>query len=150
MMLQEGMLQFEFSEDALSVFKFDEQNAQKPTFHGLSHCMKAVDMIVEYDHYYVFIEIKNPTEQARYDSPQDNNELVLNLVTKFRDSFLYRWSEQKLDKPVRYQCLIEMDNALTHHVMKQLKIKLPMTNLPVMWHQQLAEFCGVFSSQSLE
>ncbi|UUX91137.1 hypothetical protein [Methanoplanus endosymbiosus] len=46
MILQEGNLQFDFN-GVIDAFKFDEKDRSKGTFHGLSHCMKAVDFIVE-------------------------------------------------------------------------------------------------------
>jgi hypothetical protein len=47
MILQEGTLQFDFA-GAVDAYKFDEQDPTMATFHGLSHCMKAVDFVVEY------------------------------------------------------------------------------------------------------
>ena len=52
--LCEGNLQMTFPQDA-KARKFDE-----PTSHGLSHCMKAVDFIVEEADRVLFIEIKDP------------------------------------------------------------------------------------------
>ena len=37
------------------VFKFDEMDKAKETFHGLSHAMKAVDLILELEDCYYFI-----------------------------------------------------------------------------------------------
>ena len=142
MILQEGNLKFNFT-GALSVFKFDEQNSLSPNFHGLSHCMKAVDFVAEYDDYYLFVEIKDPTDSARYDSVKDKNALIKNLVTKFRDTFIYRWAEQKLDKPVRYQCLVEVDNALILYLLKQLKCQLPTNKTPDHWYRSLTSLCAV-------
>jgi len=44
--------------DALSGRRFDDWT------HGLSHCMKAVDFIVELTDRILFIEIKNPPDPA--------------------------------------------------------------------------------------
>ena len=38
--------EFDFT-DAVNVFVFDEKDKAKATYHGLSHAMKAVDLIVE-------------------------------------------------------------------------------------------------------
>lgn len=51
--LTEGELVFVF-EDAVSARKFDGHD------HGLTHCMKAVDFIVEFQDKYLFIEVKDP------------------------------------------------------------------------------------------
>jgi hypothetical protein len=142
MILQEGTLQFDFA-GAIDAFKFDEQDRSSVSFHGLSHCMKAVDFVVEYADYYLFVEIKDPSIPARYGTPQDKNELIRNLTTKFRDTFLYRWAEQKVDKPVRYQCLVELDNAQTLYLMEQLKRQLPTEKQPARWQVPLALSCAV-------
>ena len=51
--LTEGKLEFVF-EGAVSARKFDGHD------HGLSHCMKAVDFIVEFQDQYLFVEVKDP------------------------------------------------------------------------------------------
>lgn len=142
MILSEGTLQFHF-DGALNAFKFDEQDRTAPAFHGLSHCMKAVDFIVEYEDYYLFVEVKNPPHKGRYASASSERELVKNLTTKFRDSFLYRWAEGKVNKPVHYQCLVEMDNAQTLHLMNQLKKALPAEKTPPRWRFSLADVCVI-------
>jgi len=142
MILQEGTLQFNFH-GSLDAIKFDEPDSSSPDFHGLSHCMKAVDFVVEYSDYYLFIEVKDPPDEQRYGQVKDQNELIFNLRTKFRDTFLYRWAEKKLEKPIRFQCLIEMENALTSIISDQLKREIPITNLPDRWNRNLVELCSV-------
>lgn len=144
MVLQEGSLLFNF-EGALKAFKFDEPDPTIPTFHGLSHCMKAVDFVVEYKDYYLFVEVKNPTDPGRYAMDCDKNELIKNLVTKFRDTFVYRWATKKLDKPISYQCFVEVDNAQTLYLMNQLKRQLPTEKLPSHWQQPLVRYCAVLN-----
>ncbi|MDL2268640.1 hypothetical protein LJC71_09205 [Desulfosarcina sp. OttesenSCG-928-A07] len=142
MILQEGMLQFDFA-GAVDAFKFDEQDRALATYHGLSHCMKAVDFVVEYPDHYLFVEIKDPKNSNRYGSAQDKLTLIKNLTTKFRDTFLYRWAENQLDKPVRYQCLVELDNAQTLYLMNQLKNQLPTNKHPARWQRPLVHLCAV-------
>jgi len=142
MIVHEGELQFHFS-GAISAIKFDEQDANQSTFHGLSHCMKAVDFIVEYEDYYLFIEIKDPPDSSRYATKADTNALIKVLVSKFRDSFLYQWCEGKLDKPIRYQCLVELDNAQTLYLMDALKRQLPIYGTPSRWKRKIASICSV-------
>jgi hypothetical protein len=142
MILQEGTLQFDFA-GAVDAFKFDEQDRALATHHGLSHCMKAVDFVVEYADHYLFVEIKDPNDPNRYGSDHDKSALINNLTTKFRDSFLYRWAENKLDKPVRYHCLVELDNAQTLYLMRQLKNQLPTDKQPTRWQRPLAHLCAV-------
>jgi len=55
--LREGKIEIEIEiPDALSGRKFDDRT------HGLSHCMKAVDFIVELVDRILFIEIKEPPD----------------------------------------------------------------------------------------
>ena len=42
--------------DAIDVFVFDEADSTKPRYHGLSHAMKAVDLIVELETAYLFVK----------------------------------------------------------------------------------------------
>ena len=42
-------------QDAVDVFVFDEKDKSLPTYHGLSHAMKAVDLIVELETAYLFV-----------------------------------------------------------------------------------------------
>lgn len=147
MILREKMLQFDFS-GAINAFKFDEETKTLPTYHGLSHCMKAVDFVVEYDDHYLFVEIKDPPTTGRYDSEKDQASLVRSLTTKFRDTFLYRWAEEKLDKPVQYLCLVEIDNALTLFLTKQLEIQLPTVEQPSRWRRPLVFSCAVLNQRT--
>ena len=54
MILTEGDLSFTFN-GALSAIQFDDGST-----HGLTHCMKAVDFVVEFQDYYLFVEVKDP------------------------------------------------------------------------------------------
>ena len=103
--LTEGNLQITFPDDA-NVMKFDDKS------HGLSHCMKAVDCIVELEDRVSFIEIKD-FEHPR--APSKNRKVLIekfqsggldnDLVYKFRDSFLYEWACKRVDKPIDYWIL---------------------------------------------
>lgn len=147
--LEEGKLRFEFT-DASHGYTFDETDSSKSTYHGLSHCMKAVDFWVEFEDKYVFVEIKDPpvpngaTRSTRYDSPNEYNRLLNSLVGKFRDSFLYHWAEKKKKKPISYLCLINLDSALTLKLLNDLKRQLP-ENGPAngRWKKMLVRGCGV-------
>ena len=143
MILREGNLQFEFN-NVIDAFKFDEQDSSKETFHGLSHCMKAVDFIVETDKYYYFVEVKDYTD-ASDNHREENyyNALIKSLIMKFRDSFLYRWAENKLDKPIIYVCLLELENPMIPKIMNELRLRLPKNRLPVRWQKVLLEKCFV-------
>jgi len=146
MILQEGKLQFDFK-DAVNGFKFDEVNRSETAFHGLSHCMKAVDFIVEMNDYYLFVEVKDFREAPDDYFESNYNILIKSLTLKFRDSFLYRWAEEKLDKPIIYICLLEFENPLISKIMKDLKRQLPKTGPAGRWQKQLVDDCFVVNAE---
>lgn len=120
--------EFDFPK-AKALYKFDEPDKAQPYFHGVSHAMKAVDVMVELVDRYLFIEIK------RYDSGFENGHpledakayLINTSVTKFRDTFLYRYCEEKLDKPVIFICLIDkLDSAMLGTLRKAIGRKIPV------------------------
>src|SRR3989338_4822901 len=97
---------FQFA-GALDVMHFDEQDKTHAHFHGLSHAMKAVDLVVELPTDYLFIEIKDfhvaddydfknaITAVQRKERQAHFNHLRDVLKHKFRDTLLYRWAEGK-------------------------------------------------------
>ena len=147
--LEEGNLRFEFS-NASNGYTFDESDSSQPNYHGLSHCMKAVDFWVEFEDKYVFVEIKDPpvptgaARSTRYDATPDYDELLKNLVGKFRDSFLYHWAEKKKQKPISYLCLINLDSALTLKLLNDLRRELPESGPKNgRWKRALVKGCAV-------
>ena len=88
--------------------KFDDE-----TSHGLSHCMKAVDFIVELDDRTYFVEFKDPENPKA--KPKDSAAFLKkfmsgaidsDLKTKYRDSWLYEYAEGRAKKPIYYLVLI--------------------------------------------
>jgi hypothetical protein len=142
MILRERSLLFEFP-NALAAFKFDEQDSSLDNFHGLSHCMKAVDFIVEYKDRYYFIEIKDPGMPGVYAEENDLAKLISDLTIKYRDTFMYRWAERKLDKPVYYLCFIELENALILNISRNLKRRLPIDKPSTHWKRPIVKECLV-------
>ncbi len=145
---------FDFT-DAINAFVFDEKDKSKPTYHGAP--MKAVDIVVELDAAYLFIEIKdfNDPETYNINAPADGEDLkkISNsfkwlknyLKYKYRDSYLYRHAEQKVDKPIHYLCLLSFDNALNNVMQKVLKNELPIGKASPRWQTKLAESCQVLN-----
>lgn len=143
---------FDFT-DAVDVFIFDEKDRNKPNFHGAP--MKAVDIIAEFNDSYIFVEMK------RYDDPdiykyttvgdagemtkrkEHFNWLKKYLKYKYRDSYLFRHAEQKVDKPIHYVCLINFDNAINTLMQKALKKELPVGKASKRWRKELAASCQV-------
>ncbi|EHQ35220.1 hypothetical protein [Methanoplanus limicola] len=142
MILQEGDLQFEFN-NVIDAFKFDEKDRSKETFHGLSHCMKAVDFIIETEEYYHFVEVKDYSTASENYFEDNYMDVINSLNIKFRDSFLYRWAEDRLDKPIIYVCLLELENPMIPKIMKDLRLRLPSKNLPGRWRKKPVDKCFV-------
>lgn len=147
---------FEFRfEDALEAFVFDEKDRTKSTFHGAP--MKGVDIVAEFNEAYVYVELKDYDDSSIYDvlgamndsekeSRQASFKWLKNyLKYKFRDSYLYRHAEQKVEKPIHYICLVTFDNALNSRMQKSLKQELPVGKASRRWAQALAKSCQVIN-----
>ena len=161
MKVQAGGFEFEFP-GALEAFVFDEQDKAQPHYHGLSHAMRGVDIVVELPNDTLLIEVKD------FHAPDDYNfksavtgdqlgerRLRLHhlrdvLVHKFRDTWLYRWSERVAgapDKPVRYLCVLTLDNGLLGVVSKELRQTLPTGRAGPRWQRELGVNCAVLNPQ---
>ena len=145
---------FEFSfEDAIEAFVFDETDKLKATYHGAP--MKGVDVVAEFSDAYVYVELKDYDDSTEYNVLLPGTEeeraarkahlkwLKNYLKYKFRDSYLYRHAEHKVDKPIHYICLVTFDNALNTHLAKQLRQELPVGMSSRRWNQSLATSCQV-------
>ena len=150
--LTEGDLRIDFA-DALSARKLDDEN------HGLSHCMKAVDFVVELSDRYLFIEVKDPQNP---DSPADNRQrfadefsrgaLDEDFKYKYRDSFLYEWAMGRADKPIHYLTLVAHDGLQIAHLTRrqeELKRILPLQGPGNQdWQRPFVSGVGVFNVDS--
>lgn len=145
---------FDFT-DALEVFIFDEKDRTKPLFHGLP--MKAVDIIAEFEEAYIFVEMKNFDNPDMYNESnattdediqqsKDNFKWLKNyLKYKYRDSYLFRHAEHKVDKPVHYLCLLTLDNAVNIRLQKELKRELPIGKASKRWQSEIVRSCQVLN-----
>lgn len=124
--------------------------------HGLTHCMKAVDFIVELPERYLFIEFKDPEDapperRHRFVEKLTSGRLDGDLVYKYRDSFLYEWASGRADKPVDFLVLIALDldkPALSNRT-NQLRRRLPLRGPQSKpWPQPIVASCGVFNLRS--
>jgi hypothetical protein len=139
--------------DALDAFVFDEKDKSKPTYHGQP--MKAVDIIVELPDAYIFVEMKDFNDPFLYEmedmtTDQEGDEkqtrfkwLKNYLKYKYRDSYLFRHAEQKVDKPIHYICLLTFDNALNTVMRKALVKELPVGLASKRWKQGIVTSCQV-------
>lgn len=152
--VETGGYEFLF-EEALEAFVFDERDSAKATFHGVP--MKCVDIVAEFEDAYVYVELKDYDDPLFYDVSSAATEeearkrqahfnwLKDYLKYKFRDSYLYRHAEGKVDKPVHYVCLIAFDNALNSMMQKALRRELPVGKASPRWMKALAESCHVLN-----
>lgn len=143
---------FDFT-DALDAFVFDEKDKTKATYHGQP--MKAVDIMVELNDAYLYIEIKDFFDPNSYDTKSSKDEEGLEknqdkfkwlknyLKYKYRDSYLYRYAEQKVDKSIHYICLLTFDNALNTTMQKILRKELPVGKASRRWKQEFVNSCQV-------
>ncbi|WP_145980930.1 hypothetical protein [Magnetospirillum sp. ME-1] len=123
--------------DALNVLEFDD-NRRKEKTYGLSHCMAAVDFIVEWDKYYWFVEIKDPetstalSDEIRHagckkviDEFHSGNLISKNLAPKIKDSFIYTKLQKTIDdKPIFYMVLLgisSLNEPIANHLATKLK-----------------------------
>ena len=149
--LTEGDLQLTIN-GAIAARKFDDDSS-----HELSHCMKAVDFIVEYPDFYPFIELKDPQNpNASPPSQKDfiqrfkSGQLDEDLKLKFRDSFLYEWAAGRADdKPVHFLVLIALASLRQADLDRRtgaLQKKLPLHGPPSgSWIRPPVRSCTVFN-----
>lgn len=155
MILREGDIEFDFT-DAVDAIVFDEiKNKAAENYHGVSE-MHRVDFIVEFDEDIVFIEVKDPgNPKARAEGLEkfygelEDGTLVGTFVGKYIDSFLYRWAEDKISKPVHYLSLVTMDEELLINLTDGITGKMPPMNKNVLrWKRQIVNNCQVFNIES--
>jgi hypothetical protein len=124
--------------------------------HGLAHCMKAVDFIVELDDRYLFIEIKDP--QHPDSKTADRNKWIRKFLLgsideefkyKYRDSFLYAWASDQLKKPIHYYVIVAIDTLSEADLIARtddLKRKLPLAGpASGVWKRNIVDGCAVFN-----
>jgi predicted nucleotidyltransferase len=151
MTFTEGNLQIDIA-DAVGGRRFEDQ-------HGLSHCMKAVDLVVELPDRYLYIELKDPQHpRATSESRGEFIEQLLSgrldeaLKYKYRDSFLYEWASGRADKPVDFLVLIALntlDEAQLLTRTEALTRILPQRGPDGQpWQRDIVSGCGVFNLES--
>ena len=146
----EGGLQITVN-NAVSARKFDDG-----TVHRLTHCMQAVDFIIELADHYLFIEFKDPQNpppvadsyQQRFTAGRIDRELQY----KYRDTFLYEWAAGRADKPIDYLILIALDALKPAHLhirRREMERKLPLLQLSFgQWTRPIVRNCYVLNIAS--
>ncbi|MCF8075211.1 MAG: hypothetical protein K9K63_12350 [Desulfotignum sp.] len=145
----EGNLKITFP-SGVAAKKFDHSG------HGLTHCMKAVDFIVELIDRYLFIEFKDPEHPDS--RKKDRKKFVEQFLSgkidedfkyKYRDSFLYEWASGKTGKPVYYYVLVALDTLTEAELITRtddLKRKLPYEGPSTgAWKKRIVAGCAVFN-----
>ena len=107
--------------------------------------MKAVDIIVELENDYLFIEVKDFFSPEEYQGKEHFKHLKEVLKYKYRDTFLYRWAEQKVDKPIHYLCLLTLENALISRMNKAIRLELPWGKPVTRWKRPIVDRCVVLN-----
>lgn len=129
LILEEERFEFDFP-NAKALYKFDERNPETPHFHGASHCMKAVDVLAEFGNFQLWIEIKDypdeHLEELKHGAKQCDGKsrkalLLDNLKQKFRDTYLYRYCENKANLPVYYLMMVNFDKSLLPHFLDEVR-----------------------------
>ncbi len=154
MKLKERDLEINFT-DAIDGLIFDQMKSDLPDFHGIGE-MHRVDFIVEFDEAILFVEIKdpgNPRAQAKglkkFHAELNNGTLSATFSAKFIDSFLYRWAEDKITKPVFYINLVTLDAELLPSFSDEIAKNIPpMGRTLPRWKRHLVENCQVFNIET--
>ena len=112
---------------AKALLKFDQQDKTKPDFHILHAEMKAVDFIAELLDKDLYVEIKDFQNKHTKELASPNLEHLLeSLKYKYRDTFLYRYGQDKVNNPILYICLMEhLDRRLLMQLQKRLCMSIP-------------------------
>ena len=149
---QEGELRISLPKSARGR-RFDDQET-----HRLSHCMKAVDWIIELPDKVYVVELKDldahgasgRKEARKYLEELEAERKDGDFVAKFRDSFIYQWACERVDKPIVYLVVIAcqaLDDAMLLHRAEALRRKLP-SGRPSAWKRAVAEDVLVFTERT--
>lgn len=152
MKLKEKNIAIDF-DDSLRVKKFDDRS------HGLSHCMKAVDFIVEDDKKVFFIEFKDPDHPGAKEEDREkflekfkSAKIDEELKYKYRDSFLYEYAAGNLsEKPIIYLIMINAKALSPAALLAKndtLKKTLPVGKPIDSWIKPIVHSCLVISFQT--
>jgi len=152
MKLRERDLEIDFT-TAIDAIVFDQMKADRPGYHGIGQ-MHRVDFVVELEEAILFVEIKDPGNPkakaeglAKFHGELQDGTLSNTFASKFIDTFLYRWAEGCLHKPVHYISLVTFeDSELLPNFSDEIAKKLPpMGKTMPRWKRQLVENCQVFN-----
>lgn len=135
--------------DVNAAYIFDEKDTRSPHFHG--GAMKAVDIFVELDKAFLFIEVKDYSDDMeKFNASCTSDDEIKKekrnaykwlkdyIKYKFRDSYLYRHAEGMPEKDVHYLCLLTVGKSTLSLLKKELTIELPVGKRGNRWTKSLA------------
>lgn len=127
--------------------------------HRLSHCMKAVDLIIKLPDCCLFVELKDPrhpraTPRSRTEFARRlrSGQLDEDLKRKYRDSLLYEWASGGADKPIDYLVLVALDTLDDAQLL--IRTEALVRNLPQRgpdgrpWRREVVRTCAVLNVES--
>lgn len=117
-------------ENAIDGEHFDRDEIKQGT------SLQPVDMIFEFENYYLFVEIKDPdipgaANPQQFRTKLQSGQVIHKVAGKFRDTTFFRWSQKKTDKQIIYIFLLSMaslDAALLSNKQEALRKSLPSTH----------------------
>ncbi len=136
-------LRFDFSE-AIEARRFAGQE------HGMLHCMKAVDFIVELQDKILYLLVADPQQIKEAYRKQELGayDFITDLTYTFRDSFLYEWASGRTNKPIVCIVLIDIDNLSEPAMLglsEMLRRKLPLFGIADQWKNTIFNGCNVLN-----
>ncbi|MHC1730357.1 MAG: hypothetical protein AB9866_30895 [Syntrophobacteraceae bacterium] len=152
MILKEGDLEFDF-QDAISGLVFDQMDQNQPNCHGISS-MCRVDFVVELNEHILFVEVKdpsvpNPKNIDGFLRKLENGKLEKSMVDKYHGTFIYRWAEKQINKPVHYISLITLDTPMLENLTDKIKKLLPPLGIPVVrWKRPYITTCQILNLET--
>ncbi len=158
-LLKEGELEFDFR-SAIKAEHFDDE-----TSHGMSHCMKAVDFLVEWPDSLWLVEVKDPSMRSIPDHEKERQKDIFidklertvlfsqELGPKVKDSFLYLYLGDLLpDKPLSCFVLLALESLtprdLTFSSKQLRKSSCLLGPSHSIWQNQYIEHAFVFNLKS--
>ncbi len=146
--LREGDLELDVP-SGVTAWKFDGAT------HQLSHCMKAVDFVIEESNKRIFVEIKDgdasnvpPQGRANFVRRLQRGELDQDLYYKCRDSFLYGYCAEWTALPTVYYVVLALESLTSADLTARttmLESKLPLTAPEGVSWTPYVERCQVFN-----
>lgn len=151
MQIQEGRIKITVPNDCTAMH-FDRDGIDGQG-HGLSHCMKAVDFIIETPRAINFIELKDPDtgrpqDQSKWLEKWNKKAIEADLKLKFRDTWLYMHASKKINKPINYLVIVEFSQLSMESLQRftdSLKSSLPVAGPRGAWPNEIVRSCQIFN-----